>query len=330
MNNNQSEPSTSKEYMDHMRKRPSMYIGNDGVAGLLRGFLVDCIELCKSDKITFKIIISGDDDFSIHLESPNDLTVIVEKFNEDRLSQHYFPNVMKALSGKFDLNFSNKNNLEINFSIDHGIFSDVIDSIKLDEKIITVALLNRQSEIVTIDNRKKYFTQNYYHFPEGIFYLFNRATKEVLGKPEFLLTFDDTINSRNYQIGLAYRTDWFPKPNIISFANDVHTVCGGSLVDGVMDGLINACRIYVKENNLSTFKIKRKKFLNGLVLVCTVRGAEFIYGGSWKETLESEEVKKDAKKLMSKLALEFFRTHKEQTDKFLWRFDTEQFASGMY
>ncbi|WP_462220605.1 hypothetical protein [Ferruginibacter sp.] len=160
--------------------------------------------------------------------------------------------------------------------------------------------------------------------------MFDRAITEVLGKPEFELTFDGKVNSNTYQIGLAYRTDWYPSPNAISFANDIHTVCGGSLVDGILDGLINACKVYAKGNNLTTFKINKKKFTNGLILICAVRGEEYRYGGSWKETLEDSVVRKQAKKLVSKLALDFFNNQKEKADKFLWRFDTTQLASGMY
>jgi DNA gyrase/topoisomerase IV subunit B len=145
-----------------------------------------------------------------------------------------------------------------------------------------------------------------------------------------MLTFDNKINSNRYQIGLAYRTDWYPSANVISFANDVHTVCGGSLVDGILGGLRNACKIYAKENNLTTFKINKKKFVNGLILVCSVRGENYMFGGSWKETLEDAVVKKEATKLVEKLALDFFKNEKEKAGKFLWRLDTTQLTSGMY
>jgi DNA gyrase/topoisomerase IV subunit B len=160
--------------------------------------------------------------------------------------------------------------------------------------------------------------------------LFDRATTEILGKPEFKLVFDDELSKNKYQIGLAYRSDWHPTPNVISFANDVHTVCGGSLVDGILDGLITACKKYVKENGMLTFKIKRKKFFNGLIIVCTVRGDTFLYGGSFKETLENDEVKKQIKKTTEKLVSQFFKNNKDKADKFLWRFDTTQLTSGMY
>lgn len=309
-----------------------MYIGNDGVIGLFEGLLTDCIELCKTDEITFEIVISGDNDFTLGLTSQHDINPFVKQFtDENKEFSNYFPKVLKIVSETFEIITKENSKIEVRFSFDKTVITNTnIDYLKLTEKVLQIALLNRQCEIITIDKRQKYLTQNYYHFPQGIFYLFDRATTDVLGKPEFKLTFDDKVNSNRYQIGLAYRTDWYPTPNVISFANNVQTICGGSLVEGILDGLISACKTYVKENNLTTFKISRKKFLNGLIIVCTVRGEDYKYGGSFKETLEDDIVKKQAKKITAKLALDFFNNQKEKADKFLWRFDTTQLTSGMY
>lgn len=309
-----------------------MYIGNDGVVGLLEGLLTDCIELCKTDEITFEIVISGDNDFILGLTSRHDTNPFIQQFkNDGKEFSNYFPKVLTVVSETFEIITKDNSKTEIAFSFDKKVIKNTnIDYLKLTGKVLQIALLNRQCEIITIDKRQKYLSQNYYHFPQGVFYLFDRTTTEVLGKPEFKLTFDDKVNSNIYQIGLAYRTDWYPTPNVISFANNVQTICGGSLVEGVLDGLISACRTYVKENNLETFKVSRKKFLNGLIIVCAVRGEDYKYGGSFKETLEDDIVKKQAKKIITKLALDFFYNQKEKADKFLWRFDTTQLTSGMF
>ncbi len=319
-------------FEESVRKRPFMYIGNDGVIGLFEGLLINCIELCKTDKITFEIAISADNAFNLGVTSSHDLNPFIQQFTADNKEfSNYFPQVLRVVSETFEIIASENSKTEIAFSFDKKIISNTnIDYLKLTEKVIQIALLNRQCEIITIDKRQKYLTQNYYHFPQGIFYLFERATTEVLGKPEFKLTFEDKINTNRYQIGLAYRADWYPTPNVISFANDVHTICGGSLVEGILDGLRIACKTYVKENNLTTFKISRKKFLNGLIIVCAVRGDDYRYGGSFKETLEDDIVQKQAKKIIAKLALDFFNNQKEKADKFLWRFDPTKLGSAMY
>ena len=92
--------------------------------------------------------------------------------------------------------------------------------------------------------------------------------------------FDDSINGLKYQIFIGYRTDWYPSASIATFANDVHTTCGGSLANGVLGGLIDGCRQYVKANKLNDLKIKKKKFNNGLILIASVRGDDFKY---WRQ-----------------------------------------------
>lgn len=323
---------TFEEFENSVRKRPGMYIGEVSALGLLNGLIIDCIELCKTDHITFEIVISGENDFTLGLTSQHDLSLFIQQLTDKSTdSLHCFPKVLKVLSETFEIITQGHSKIEIVFSLDKTIFSNTrIDYLNLSDKMLQITLLNRRCEIITIDKRQKYLNQNYYHFPQGVFYLFDRATAEVLGKPEFKITFDEKVGPYMLQLGLAYRTDWFPTPNIISFANDVHTVCGGSLVDGVMDGVLSACKRYFEENHLTNAKVNRKKLANGLILICAVRGETFQYGGSWKETLDDNAVKKEVKQLVSSLVSDFLKTEKEKAANFLLRFDTTRLMSRIY
>jgi len=323
---------TFEEFEKSVRKRPGMYIADVSAVGLFNGLIIDCIGLCKTSEITFEIVISGDNDFMLGFASPHDLSLFINQFTDESVDVlYYFSKVLKVLAEKFEIITEGDSATKIAFSLDKKIISKTnVDYLNLCDKMLQLTLLNRQCEIITIDKRQKHLNQNYFHFPQGVFYLFDGATAEVLGKPEFKITFDGKVGSYQLQLGLAYRTDWFPTPNIISFANDVHTVCGGSLVDGVLDGVLSACKKYVEENHLTNFKVKRKKLANGLILIGAIRGEEFKYGGSWKETLNDDSVRKEVKKLVSMLVSDFLKTEKEKADKFLWRFDTTQFVSRKY
>lgn len=318
---------------ESVRKRPAMYIGNERMVGLFNGLLIDIVEICKTDKLTFEITIQSDTEFIFKIKSDQDLCMLGNHFSTENIDlQNYYPKVLNILSSNFEIKQTgDTKKTEIYFSInEQNIISPSIDYLKLNDKVLQFALLNRNCKIITTDKRQVVISQNYFYFPQGVFYLFDRATTEVLGKPEFQIKIDKEFDNIKYQIGLAYRPDWYPTPNIISFANDVHNVCGGSLVDGVFDGLMSACKTYAKEENLKTFKVTRKKFTNGLILICAVRGKDFKYGGSWKETLEDDEVRKAVKKMVAELSFDFFKTQIEKAEKFLWRFDTTQLTSGMY
>jgi DNA gyrase/topoisomerase IV subunit B len=318
-------------FAESVRMRPYMYIGNDGLIGLFTGLISNCIELCETDEIYFEIVISGNNEFRFDISSKHDISPFLRQLLvEKHETNYYLPSVFKIISEKFEV-ITTGRKTKIHFSVDNNVIKDtLVDYTKLSEKMLQLAMLNRNTEIVTKDKTQKYINQNYYHFPEGIFHLSNRAIKEALGKPAFQLSFDNELNGNKYQILLAYRTDWYPPPLVVSFANNVSTTYGGSLVNGVLEGLISACKAYVKEQQLSTYKIKQKKFLNGLILICAVRGKEYIYGGSFKEILENEDIQKDAKKIIHTLALDFFRNEKVKANEFLWRFDTSQLTSGMY
>jgi DNA gyrase/topoisomerase IV subunit B len=247
------------DFSEHVKKRPFMYFGN--IISLFLGLVTDCIELSKTDKILFKIILLGDNDFAINISTNSSISLFLEHFTRktNNFENYYLPQVLKTISKTFYIKKENDYEITISFSFDKIIIQNTtIDYLNLTEKALLISVLNKQIEILTIDKRHKYLSQNYYHFPEGIFYLFDKINKEVLGKPKFKITIDDIINSNQYQIGLAYRTDWYPTPHILSFANNTETKCGGSLVDGIFDGLLSACKAYVKKNNLDTFKVKRK------------------------------------------------------------------------
>lgn len=181
---------TFEEFENSVRKRPGMYIGEVSALGLLNGLIIDCIELCKTDQITFEIVISGENDFTLGLTSQHDLSFFIQQLTDKSTdSLHCFPKVLNVLSETFEIITPGHSKTEIVFSLDKTIFSNTsIDYLNLSDKMLQITLLNRRCEIITIDKRQKYLNQNYYHFPQGVFYLFDRATTEVLGKPEFKIT----------------------------------------------------------------------------------------------------------------------------------------------
>ena len=317
---------------EHMRKRPVMYLGNEGIIALFPGLLFDCIKICSIDEIFFKIEIIADNDFRWSISAKDDLSVFIEYFEKiaDNYFGSYFPFLLKSISEKFEVITNEKSKIEVSFSLNTSIIDVKIDYFNLCKSMMQVALLHRQCEIITIDKRKKHISQNYFHFPEGVMYLFEKAKQEALGKPDFSLTYDAIFNEKKYQLGIAFRTDWYPSPNIISFANDIKTIYGGSLVEGIIDGLVAGCKKFVEENYPKTFKIKRKKFYNGLILVAAVRGQEFKYSGSFREALEDKDIQKQVKRIVETLVFDYLNNHKEIADAFLWRFDTEHISSGMF
>ena len=320
---------------EHIRKRPGMYlgaVGSKGVVNLVKGIFLDSIEQLGNEEMFYHFTILGQNEYQISIESKSAFTKTMQNPSTETSSirENFHFSALKALSRTLNIEILKDHKLLIKWSLDESIYPvTTIDFIHLNEMTTQLAYLHRSSEILITDKTNKYLNQSYQHFPEGIRYIYDRCKIEALGDPKFELEFEGNIDENQYQIFLGYRTDWYPSPQIISFANEIHTICGGSLVDGIMEGLISGCRQYAKESNLKNHKIKKKKFNNGLILVCGIKGKEFTYGGSFKESLMNDEVKRKVKKLMKIKSLEFIRSNEEKANKFLWRFDETQLTSGI-
>jgi DNA gyrase/topoisomerase IV subunit B len=319
---------------ESIRKRPGMYLGgvdSKGIINLLKGLLVDCINTTKDSKNFFHITILSKFKFEIDIKTSKSVSNFLNTLKQDfKDYKQIHLKLLDALNKHLCIIENSSKEVILKFTLDTNIFKESVDYLELSESVLQLAYLNRNSEFLITDNRLQYKNQNYYSFPDGIKYLYDRTVKDALGKPEFEINFNDSINGLEYQIFLGYRTDWYPPASIASFANDINTICGGSLVNGILTGLINGCKHYVKTNELKKFKVKKKKFTNGLIIVASVRGKEFKYGGSFKETLEDEKVEGDIKKRIKELTLDFIDNNKEKADKFLWRFDETQLTSGMF
>ena len=321
------------EFKEHLRNRPGMYLGglgSKGIINLLRGLVSDCIELTNADIYFLRITIKPDYNYSLSIEASDDIRAFKTTNKKLVHFKNFHLSIGEILSSNFKLTFESKNKAFISFQLDQSVFTENVDYLELSESFLQWSYLNRNSKTLLVDERAKFLNQNYFSFPEGVKYLYSKIVRQALGKPEFEIAFDGKFNGLEYQIFLGYRTDWYPPATTLSFANDVFTSCGGSLIEGVMEGLISGVKKYVKDNNLTHLKVKKKKFVNGLILVVSVRGDDFTYGGSFKETLENEKVKKDAKKLTKQLTLDFISESKDKSDKFLWRFDKNQLTSDMY
>ena len=91
-------------FEESVRKRPFLYLGNDRLVGLFEGLLLDCISLCKTDKIAFQVIISGDNKFSFVLSSQHDLQSFIKQFSDENPDlNNYMPSVLKAISENIEI-----------------------------------------------------------------------------------------------------------------------------------------------------------------------------------------------------------------------------------
>jgi len=328
---------------EHVRKRPGMYfgeLGGKGVVYLIKKLIIECIEICKSESLTFTTSVRNDN-FSIEINGKIDLLPFLKGFDRPftDFGSLFFARATSSVSKRLEISndtiqalfvegqwqFNNYNNnmppqisATITCEIDETIFHDKnIDYLYLNRELITIPLVDRKTEIVTRDERKKYLNQNYYYFPDGIFYLFERIAN-IKENTDHQIKFEAVENENAYQIAITCRK-W--AGSITSFANYIETTCNGSLVDGVFEGIIKACRTYSKEAGLDSFKVTKKRILKNMIIVCAVKGRKFEYGGSMKQKLLSEIVRTQAKEIVFERTYNLLQNNAELRDSLIWHFD---------
>ena len=113
-----------------------MFIGNDGVVGLLTGLIINCIEFFKTDKIIFEIKILGDNDFVFAISTQQNQDQFWQRFllDDSGSGVNSFLKVLKVISSGFEIENVDKTKSQISFSIDKEVIDTNVDYLKLSEK----------------------------------------------------------------------------------------------------------------------------------------------------------------------------------------------------
>ncbi|MBK9634948.1 MAG: hypothetical protein IPO64_10680 [Bacteroidetes bacterium] len=323
------------EIEDSIRKRPAMYIGNDGIYDLIYILLNQTVRFNQNDFLFFTISIINNKKTILEIKTKHNIENLLKFYSNNSTYNFDFlsPIILKALSTKYNANGNNNgNSIIINFEIDDSlIFKSVIDFQKLCSVLLKFAVINRNSEVLIKDKRKKYLLQNYFHFKQGIFYYFEHMKSEVLKTGLFEIKYDNMINNIHYQFGVNYRTDWFPNTQQISFINEENTIYGGSHINGIINGLTKAFKKYVKFKKFENYTIKKSKLLNGLIIACSIKtNYNPTFLGSFKQNLDDKIIEKQLESLVSELTYEYLIKNSEVFTDFSYRFDNNHISSMMY
>jgi DNA gyrase/topoisomerase IV subunit B len=327
------------ELHEHIRKRPGMYIGNVGHAGvnyLITHILEELISEIGTDITSFELTISGDKVCSIEAKSKTGFVGPARLFTYEDQSPTFHRLYCKGLrglcarlqviAGKTNLLFSygkqedsickmemdNSDVLRLAFELDATIFKSFIFDFRiLRNAIEEFALLNRTIAFIVRDNRGPHLNQNCFYFPEGIVHKLNWVCAEIMPPGYPVILIDTSINQNHYQIAIAWGMDVrYKDGEKVSYAGNYITSLNGSLIDGVIKGLHKALKKYAlergQENRISLHKLKRAY---KLTIVAAVKAPELNYAGSTRWKLGMPEVEKQASEITMKSALTFFETN---------------------
>jgi DNA gyrase/topoisomerase IV subunit B len=315
---------------DAVRKRPGMYVGNLGFKGkknLILSVVDAYIDNKKDGVASIKIVLKHDDfiEISFESETPNDY---VDTYPKEEILGIDWLEVANSLSQYFEIKTAKGSlifergslissepndvfdNNTLLFKLDNTIFEDITISYNgLFDDLKKRTILNRTIEIEYEDERQKHLIKNYFHYTEGVKQFLTETQSEEDNYSENkspIFYFEEQIEDISYEFGFYYGGDT-TENMLFSFVNNDKLIAHGSLMDGIIDGILETGKKIVSDNlyplkdhygHKVNLKFSKKRAANGLRLFASVKMKDPTFGGSTKDRLIENIVYLDAKRLV--------------------------------
>ncbi|MFC7346383.1 hypothetical protein ACFQO9_06570 [Chryseobacterium zhengzhouense] len=296
------------DVLEHIRKRPCMYIGSvdhSGFNELIHYLIQDFIET-EFYEITFtlekndRVIIESTDSKSLTFISDAIKNINDYKNAHFHLSIACFIALCDSLKIEIDdLPFLNTHKgifkiqneivndaskIKFDFTIDKDIFKDLkLSYLHLNTLLRRFAFLNSKLKIKSIDKSSNELQINIFHYPKGLSEItdFELVKNFRYDSPFFKLKLDKKTDF-SYSVSLTFVDGWSLKPKIKVYANYKETILGGSLLDGILQGFKKFLKEETFKNNLK-LNVSNTKLKNHLLLYASVNGElSFLGATRWK------------------------------------------------
>ncbi len=323
--------------VDHIRSvklRPMMYIGEINTNGflnlLLYNFLEE-VEKVAGEIVDFRLTFLEDDNFKLEIKNAivenlisfinpptepatwkSGLIFDLRMFIGFTESSSIFIEsggknyLIESENEQYEVqifNAKNSNeNVIVNFKLDANIFKNIKLNLQvIRERFTEYAYLNPSVKIL-LENEIENDTKELFHFPKGIFEKLEvEIAKQTTTKPLFIFNKLITINDFKYHIAFCFLDNWTAQTYVKTYAENDYLFLGGSLEDGIINGIKSAVQASVGEEQ----KIKKRKLLERLILIAQVKGenaseCHFDFGHSIKGRLVMPQIEKDVCKFVHK------------------------------
>lgn len=332
-----------KSLLESIRLRPAMYTGSiegKGICTMMENFILNLISSAKMEEVDIDLASGGAiritssainvdslikklgflkkaDNSDVHKHSL-DLAVIIglsqtvkmEVYNGGKI------HTLLSLNGQFEISIEEgylREDLIMDFLPDGEIFKTTdVDFEYLCSVFRKTAYLNPHIKISLSDNLHNDVQQSVFHYSKGIFHRMDLLiTERSVNEPSFRLDIEKKHEGFQYKISIAL-PECATTPYIQSFAGDTETYSHGSLVDGVKKGIVK----FIKDSTGRNIDLDG----SGLILITSVAGTEFTYGGSLKIKLEQPEIENAAEDIVYKELTDYMESDREKVSNFAERF----------
>jgi DNA gyrase subunit B len=195
---------------------------------------------------------------------------------------------------------SKKTGTKVNFLPDPKIFTETqtFEYNIVSERIRQTAFLNKGLKIVLKDNRVKPATKEEFLYKGGLtdFVDYLNEGHEVLH--DKVISFSDKAKDSEIEVAMQWKAE--DEVTIKSFANNIHTLEGGTHEEGLRTAITKAINDFAKSRNLhSDISLTGDDIREGLTGVVSVRVQEPQFEGQTKTKLGNTEMKSKVQVLVN-------------------------------
>ena len=187
---------------------------------------------------------------------------------------------------------SKKTGTKVNFLADPEIFDEtqIYEYNIVSERLRQTAFLNKGLKITLVDNRVKPATKEEFHFKGGLIDFVEYLNEGFEPLHEKIISFSDQTKDSEIEVALQWKNE--DDVTVKSFANNIHTLEGGTHEEGLRTAVTKAINDFAKKRNLhSDISLTGDDIREGMTGVVSVRVKEPQFEGQTKTKLGNTEMK---------------------------------------
>ena len=187
---------------------------------------------------------------------------------------------------------SKKTGTKVNFLADPEIFDETqtYEYNIVSERLRQTAFLNKGLKITLVDNRVKPATKEGFHFKGGLIDFVEYLNEGFEPLHEKIISFADQTKDSEIEVALQWKNE--DDVTVKSFANNIHTLEGGTHEEGLRTAVTKAINDFAKKRNLhSDISLTGDDIREGMTGVVSVRVKEPQFEGQTKTKLGNTEMK---------------------------------------
>ncbi|MDC0077233.1 type IIA DNA topoisomerase subunit B [Acidimicrobiaceae bacterium] len=187
---------------------------------------------------------------------------------------------------------SKKTGTKVNFLADPEIFDETqtYDYGIVAERLRQTAFLNKGLKIVLIDNRVKPPTKEEYHYKGGLVDFVEYLNEGYETLHSKIISFTDQTKDSEIEVALQWKNE--DDVTVKSFANNIHTLEGGTHEEGLRTAVTKAINDFAKKRNLhSDISLTGDDIREGMTGVVSIRVKDPQFEGQTKTKLGNTEMK---------------------------------------